>query len=203
MPRTRAASRSASSAEPNVLTTSQRAVPASRFQGSSRYAEWRCTPASASGGAPCRRSGATPPTSVDRSPCTRQTIPSGSNQPGPAPTRAMSRTHSGAPVGSPETRARNAAWVRLVRLPSKEDTASSSTPRPAARRSALARTGRHGAVGMADGAPLDARKVLLTCPDGASVELRPTRYQFAVAPSEPDDWDANWLEIYGRVRTVA
>ncbi|MCU1614278.1 MAG: hypothetical protein JWO98_1818 [Frankiales bacterium] len=56
---------------------------------------------------------------------------------------------------------------------------------------------------MADGAPWDAGEVLLTSSDGAGVELRPTRYQFAAAPSEPDDGDANWLEIYGRVRTVA
>jgi len=45
--------------------------------------------------------------------------------------------------------------------------------------------------------------VLLTCSDGASVELRPTRYQFPAAPSEPGDWDANWLKIHGRVRTAA
>lgn len=45
--------------------------------------------------------------------------------------------------------------------------------------------------------------MLLTSSDGASVELRPTRYQFSAAPSEPGDWDANWLEIHGRVRTVA
>ena len=45
--------------------------------------------------------------------------------------------------------------------------------------------------------------MLLTSSDGASVELRPTRYQFPAPPSEPGDWDANWLEIHGRVRTVA
>ena len=45
--------------------------------------------------------------------------------------------------------------------------------------------------------------MLLTSSDGASVELRPTRYQFPAAPSEPGDWDANWLEVHGRVRTVA
>jgi hypothetical protein len=39
--------------------------------------------------------------------------------------------------------------------------------------------------------------VLLTSSDGASDELRPTRYHVAAAPSEPDDWDANWLEISG------
>jgi hypothetical protein len=44
--------------------------------------------------------------------------------------------------------------------------------------------------------------VLLTCSDGASVELRPTHYQFPAAPSEPGDWDANWLEIHGRVRAA-
>ncbi len=38
--------------------------------------------------------------------------------------------------------------------------------------------------------------------DGASVELRPTRYQFAKASREPGDWDANWLEVHGRVRTA-
>jgi len=56
---------------------------------------------------------------------------------------------------------------------------------------------------LTDGAPWDARVVLLTSSDGASVELRPIRYQFSAAPSEPGDWDANWLEIRGRVRTVA
>ena len=45
--------------------------------------------------------------------------------------------------------------------------------------------------------------MLLISSDGAGVELRPTRYQFPAPPSEPGDWDANWLEIYGRVRTVA
>lgn len=45
--------------------------------------------------------------------------------------------------------------------------------------------------------------MLLTSSDGASVELRPTRYQYTAAPSEPGDWDANWLEIHGRVRTEA
>jgi hypothetical protein len=45
--------------------------------------------------------------------------------------------------------------------------------------------------------------VLLASSDGASIELPPTRYQFAASPSEPGDWDANWLEIHGRVRTVA
>jgi hypothetical protein len=44
--------------------------------------------------------------------------------------------------------------------------------------------------------------VLLTSSDGASVELRPTRYQFPARSSEPGDWDANWLEIHGRVRTA-
>jgi hypothetical protein len=45
--------------------------------------------------------------------------------------------------------------------------------------------------------------VQLKSDDGASIELRPTRYQYPSAPSEPGDWDANWLEIRGRVRTVA
>ncbi|MGY5884977.1 WapI family immunity protein [Modestobacter lacusdianchii] len=45
--------------------------------------------------------------------------------------------------------------------------------------------------------------MLLTSLDGASVELRPTRYQFPAAPKEPGDWDANWLEVRGRVRTAA
>lgn len=45
--------------------------------------------------------------------------------------------------------------------------------------------------------------MLLTSSDGASVELRPTRYQFPASSSEPGDWDANWLEIHGRVSTVA
>lgn len=51
--------------------------------------------------------------------------------------------------------------------------------------------------------PGDACVVLLISSDGASVELRPIRYQFSAAPSEPRDWDANWLDILGRVRTVA
>lgn len=45
--------------------------------------------------------------------------------------------------------------------------------------------------------------MLLTSSDGAGVELLPARYQFSAAPSGPGDWDANWLEIHGRVRTVA
>jgi hypothetical protein len=45
--------------------------------------------------------------------------------------------------------------------------------------------------------------VLLTSSDGAGVELRPTRYQFPATPSQPGDWDANWLEIHGQVRTKA
>ena len=45
--------------------------------------------------------------------------------------------------------------------------------------------------------------MLLTSTDGASVELRPTGYQYATASGQPGDWDANWLEIHGRVRTVA
>jgi len=45
--------------------------------------------------------------------------------------------------------------------------------------------------------------VLLASLDGASVELRPTRYQFPAEPPEPGDWDANWLEVHGRVRTTA
>jgi hypothetical protein len=45
--------------------------------------------------------------------------------------------------------------------------------------------------------------VQLTSADGASVEIRPTQYQFPTASGEPDDWDANWLQIRGRVRTVA
>ena len=44
--------------------------------------------------------------------------------------------------------------------------------------------------------------MLLTSSDGASVELRQTRYQYPAAPSEPGDWDANWLDIHGRVRTA-
>lgn len=40
-------------------------------------------------------------------------------------------------------------------------------------------------------------------PDGASVELRPTRYQYATASGEPGDWDANWLDVHGTVRTAA
>lgn len=48
--------------------------------------------------------------------------------------------------------------------------------------------------------------MLLTSSDGASVELRPVGYQFAAEPGEPGepgDWDANWLEIRGQVRTAA
>ena len=44
--------------------------------------------------------------------------------------------------------------------------------------------------------------MLLTSSDCASVELRPTRYQFPAARSESGDWDANWLEIHGRVRAA-
>lgn len=43
----------------------------------------------------------------------------------------------------------------------------------------------------------------LTSSDGASLELRPTRYQFAADPEEPGDWDGNWLEVHGLVRTAA
>ena len=45
--------------------------------------------------------------------------------------------------------------------------------------------------------------MLLTSSDGAGVELRPTRYQFSAAPGEPGDWDANWLQVHGCVRTAA
>jgi hypothetical protein len=45
--------------------------------------------------------------------------------------------------------------------------------------------------------------VLLTSLDGASVELRPVRYQFPTASGVPGDWDANWLQVRGRVRTAA
>jgi hypothetical protein len=44
--------------------------------------------------------------------------------------------------------------------------------------------------------------VRLTSSDGASVELRPTRYQFPADPIEPEDWDANWLEVHGEIRTA-
>jgi hypothetical protein len=62
---------------------------------------------------------------------------------------------------------------------------------------------RPDALPSDDGEPWDARAVLLTSSDGASVELRPTRYQFTTASSDPGDWDANWREIHGRVRTLA
>lgn len=47
--------------------------------------------------------------------------------------------------------------------------------------------------------------MLLTSTDGASVELRPTGYQHPAPPPVPahaDDWDANWLQVYGAVRTA-
>jgi hypothetical protein len=48
----------------------------------------------------------------------------------------------------------------------------------------------------------DAPSVRLTSSDGASVELRPTRYELPAEPIEPGDWDANWLEVHGQVRTA-
>jgi hypothetical protein len=45
--------------------------------------------------------------------------------------------------------------------------------------------------------------VRLTSSDGASIELRPTRYQFPAEPTEQGDWDANWLDIRGEVETAA
>ena len=48
--------------------------------------------------------------------------------------------------------------------------------------------------------------MLLTSTDGASVGLRPTRYQFPAppqAPPEADDWDASWLQVDGAVRTAS
>ena len=106
MPRTRAASRPANSAEPNVVTTSHRAGPCQPLPGIFTVGRVPLHAGQSQRAAPSPSGAATPPTSVDRSPCTRQTTPSGSNQPGPVPTRAMSRTQFGAPVGSPETRAR-------------------------------------------------------------------------------------------------
>ena len=43
----------------------------------------------------------------------------------------------------------------------------------------------------------------LVSTDGASVDLRPVRYEFADEPAGPGDWDANWLVIRGAVRTAA
>jgi hypothetical protein len=42
--------------------------------------------------------------------------------------------------------------------------------------------------------------VRLTSSDGASIELRPVRYESPTEPTEPDDWDANWLVVHGQVR---
>lgn len=42
----------------------------------------------------------------------------------------------------------------------------------------------------------------LTSSDGASVELRPTGYEFPDAAAERGDWDANWLVVHGEVRTA-
>jgi hypothetical protein len=48
--------------------------------------------------------------------------------------------------------------------------------------------------------------VRLTSSDGASLDLRPTRYQFeeALRPSRnwDEEWDPNWLIIHGEVRTA-
>lgn len=48
--------------------------------------------------------------------------------------------------------------------------------------------------------------MLLTSTDGASVELRPTRYEYPIAPlvpSEDEGWDANWLQIAGAVSAAS
>ena len=45
----------------------------------------------------------------------------------------------------------------------------------------------------------------LASSDGACVELRPVRYEFAAPPQSTDgevDFDANWVVVDGRVRTV-
>ncbi|WP_328296137.1 hypothetical protein OG218_26160 [Kineococcus sp. NBC_00420] len=42
----------------------------------------------------------------------------------------------------------------------------------------------------------------LTSTDGALFELRPTGYQYP-ALNTPGDWDANWLNVHGQVRTAA
>ena len=38
--------------------------------------------------------------------------------------------------------------------------------------------------------------------DGASVVLWPTGYQFASGAAPRGDWDANWLQMRGEVRTA-
>ena len=48
--------------------------------------------------------------------------------------------------------------------------------------------------------------MLLTSLDGASLELRPTGYQFAedsrAGDNWDDEWDPNWLVVHGEVRTA-
>ena len=47
--------------------------------------------------------------------------------------------------------------------------------------------------------------MLLTSDDGASLELRATGYQYPLPPPAPPgerDWDANWLQVRGAVRTA-
>lgn len=53
-------------------------------------------------------------------------------------------------------------------------------------------------------APRHTESVRLLSRDGGSIELRPLAYQFDVhpAPEQGTDWDANWLVIFGEVRTV-
>jgi hypothetical protein len=48
--------------------------------------------------------------------------------------------------------------------------------------------------------------VRLTSSDGATLDLRPTRYQFQEAFRHSgkwdEEWDPNWLIIHGEVRTA-
>ena len=100
---TRAASRSITSAEANVVTVSQRVVPAKRPNGSVSYRECSATPDSGAGCAACNKRARTPPTNVAMQPWTCHTALPGPNNPGPDPT-AIVLTHSGLPSFEPAKR---------------------------------------------------------------------------------------------------
>lgn len=61
-------------------------------------------------------------------------------------------------------------------------------------------------TGLVRGNPghCDDGLVRLLSQDGASVEVRPVRYQYGANPQAPagTDWDANWLVIRGEIRTA-